>query len=316
MCKKFLISLILLLTVVDVNANDVVKIIVTSGPGTPMDTIARAISASDSVKKLLGNTPVVLNKLGASGMVPVAEVAGARPDGNTLIITNATTFGTIPVLVEDIKYDPLKSFDHINIMAATPRGLVVHGDFPADNFEEFVRVLKQNPNKFNFGGIVRSTNDLDMQNLSKTLKFKYEWIGYQSSTHILPDFLSGRIHGAIVQIGTVLPYIKTGQLKIIAVTWEKRLPDFPNTPTWAELGYPMLNTPSWYGIAVPNGTPAETIKKINDAVSRALNEPEVQVRLASGYNFPLNYGPEKATKFVKTGLLSTRRQAEQVGLIK
>jgi len=308
MLSKFIISTVLLLTAVGIQANDNIKIIVTSGAGTPMDIIVRAVAASDSVQKELRTTPVILNKLGASGMVPVTEAAGATPDGKTWIVTNATTFGTLPVLTEDIKYDPIKSFDHVNIMAATPRGLVVHRDFPANNFQEFVRVLRANPNKFNFGGIIKSTNDLDLQSLAKTLKFNYEWIGYQSSTHVVPDLLTNRVNGAIIQIGTVLPHIKTGQLKVLAVTWDKRLPDFPNTPTWGELGYPMLNIPSWYGLAVPTGTPPETVKKINRAVTAAINEPETQARLISGYNFSLNYGPEKATKFVQDGLASTRRQ--------
>lgn len=308
MLNKFLISILLLISISNSQANEDIKIVVSSGAGTPMDTITRTVASFKSMKDEFGTTPVVLNKLGASGMIPVIEASKAAANGKTWVVTNATTFGTLPVLTEDIKYDPIKSFDHVNIMAATPRGLVVHRDFPANNFREFIKVMKENPNKFNFGGILRSTNDLDMQSLAKTSNFTYQWIGYQSSTHVVPDLLTNRVNGAIIQVGTVLPYIKSGQLKLLAITWDKRLPDFPNTPTWSELGYPMLNIPSWYGIAVPAGTPPNDIKQINRAITTALKDAEIQKQLVAGYNFPLNYGPEKATMFVQDGLSSTRYQ--------
>jgi tripartite-type tricarboxylate transporter receptor subunit TctC len=316
MLTKFLLGTALGLCVAVAQATDLTKVIVTAGAGTPVDHVARTVSASEALQKELGHAPIVLNKMGASGAIPVTEAAVAKKDGKTWLISNATTFGTLPVLNPDVKYDPLKSFEHVNIMAATPRALIVHKDFPANDFNEFVKVLQNSPNKYNFGGIPLSTNHLDMQSLAKSLKFDYEWIGYQSSSHVIPDLLSGRVHGAIIQIAALLPHIKSGQLKVLAVTWDRRLPDFPNTPTWAELGYPMLNIPSWYGIAVPKGTPPEVIQRINRAVSLALNEPDVQTRLASGYNFPLNIGPDKATKFVQDGVRSARRQADQVGMSK
>ena len=316
MLIKFFVSTALSLSVTAALATDVTKIIVTAGAGTPVDHVARSVAASEALQKELGQVPIVLNKMGASGAIPVTEVAVGKKDGKTWLVSNATTFGTLPVLNPDVKYDPLKNFEQVNIMAATPRALIVHKDFPANDFNEFVKVLQGSPNKYNFGGIPLSTNHLDMQSLSKSLKFDYEWIGYQSSSHVIPDLLSGRIHGAIIQIAALLPYIKSGQLKVLAVTWDRRLPDFPNTPTWAELGYPMLNIPSWYGIAVPKGTSPEIVQRINRAVTLALNEPEVQARLASGYNFPLNIGPDRATRFVQEGVRSARKQADQVGMIK
>lgn len=316
MLKKFVISAILACSMIGAQAKDVIEIIYTSGPGTAGDQVSRAVAASDSLREQLGTNPVVLNKLGGSGAVPSKEGANAKPDGRTWTVTNATTTGVLAFQIKDLGYDPMKSFEHINIMAASPRGLIVHRDFPANNFQELVRVLKENPNKYNFGGIPLSTNHLDMQTLAKSLDFKYEWIGYQSNNHVLPDLLSGRVHGGIFQIALLLPYIKTGQLKVIAVTWHERLADFPNIPTWIELGYPMLNVPSWYGIAVPKGTPPETVQKISRALTSALNEPGVRSRLASSYNFVLNYGPERATKFVQNGLTAAQKQAEFLGIVK
>ncbi len=251
-----------------------VHLIVPYPPGGPTDVVARILANSLAAK--LGQTIVVDNRPGgAAGTVGAHVVVSADPDGYTLLLNQAGSLTIAPSLYK-LDYDPLKAFAPIGIVAETPEILAVHPSIPAKSLAEFIAYAKSNPGRINFGtpGAGTLPHLLGAQ-LQLAADIKITAVPYRGAGPAVIDLLAGRMQMMIDSTSVLLAHIQAGKIRALAVTSEKRIPQLPNLPTFAEAGYPQLTESLWTGLLAPAGTPTPVIQKISSALDEALKTPEV-----------------------------------------
>ena len=251
-----------------------IHLIVPYPPGGPTDVVARILANGLGAK--LGQTIVVDNRPGgAAGTVGAHVVVSADPDGYTLLLNQAGSLTIAPSLYK-LDYDPLKAFAPIGIVASSPEILVVHPSVPAKSLAEFITYAKSNPGKINFGtpGTGTLPHLLGAQ-LQLAANIKITDVPYRGAGPAVVDLLAGRMQMMIDSTSVLLAHIQAGKVRALAVTSEKRIPQLPNMPTFAESGYPQLTESLWTGLLAPAGTPAPIIQKISSALDEALKTPDV-----------------------------------------
>ncbi|MCB4321974.1 tripartite tricarboxylate transporter substrate binding protein [Alcaligenes sp. 13f] len=257
--------------------NRSVRLIVPFPAGGASDLMGRIMG--EQLGKQLGQAFVVENKAGAGGIIGTSEVARAKADGYTLLLSgigsNAILHGYKPAP----KYDSKKDFVHISQLAAGPNVFVVHPSFPAQNFQEFIAYAKENPGVFNYGQVNASSGHLSSEYLKQAAGIDIVGIPYSGSAPALTDVLSNQISGMFTNQDSVYPYVQSGRLRALAVTGAERNPLFPDVPTVAESGYPGFQAVSWFGLSAPAGTPQVVLDKLEKAMQQGFADPAVRSRL-------------------------------------
>ncbi len=251
-----------------------IHLIVPYPPGGPTDVVARILANSLGAK--LGQTIVVDNRPGgAAGTVGAHVVVSADPDGYTILLNQAGSLTIAPSLYK-LDYDPLKAFAPIGIVASSPEILAVHPSVPAKSVPEFIAYAKSNPGKINFGtpGTGTLPHLLGVQ-FQLAANIKVTDVPYRGAGPAVVDLLAGRMQMMIDSTSVLLAHIHAGKIRALAVTSDKRIPQLPDLPTFAEAGYPQLTESLWTGLLAPAGTPAPIIQKISSALDEALKTPEV-----------------------------------------
>jgi tripartite-type tricarboxylate transporter receptor subunit TctC len=278
--------------------NRPIKLIVTVPPGGAADFIARLLASKLSTS--LGQPVIVENKAGASGVVASDFVAKSAPDGYTLLQNSITTHGIGPHLMTKLPYDPITSFTPITMLASLPLIMTINADLKVQTLPEFVTLAKQMPSKLAFassgnGGAPHMAGELFTAATSIVLIHA----PYRGSGPAVADLVGGQVQVMFDGAPSLLPHIQSGKIRALAAASPRRNPLLPNTPTFAELGFPSVNVALWYGLMAPVGTPPDIITRLNREVNQALKSSEVLERFASQGTEALGGTPEQAASYVR-----------------
>jgi tripartite-type tricarboxylate transporter receptor subunit TctC len=255
-----------------------IRIIVPYPAGGIVDIVARAVT--EQVGRDLKQTVVVEARPGANGNIGTSAVARSEPDGYTWLVTGPAALVN-PTLYKDAGWDAMKDLKCVGLAIWNQSVAVVNPASPAKTLAEFVDLARSKPGELNFGNPgTGSSIDLTAQKLFQTAGIKLTNVGYKGQPPALIDLMTNLMHFEIVSLALALPHIKQGSIKPLAVFTEKRIADLPDVPTIAEAGYPGASYISWYGIYVPSATPDALAEKINQAISKALLNPDVQRQLS------------------------------------
>lgn len=257
-----------------------VRFVVPFAPGGTSEIVARTVA--NEMTKQLGQTVFVDNKGGGGGIPAMTEVAKAAPDGHTIILGHVGVLAVNPIIFPNQPFDVNKDFVPVTLLARVPNLYVIHPDVPAKDFKEFVAHVKKNPGRLNYGTAGNaSAGHLSMEYLKLVTGMFITHIPYRGTGPMLTDLLAGRTQATSAGLPALLPHIKSGKLRPIAVGTAQRLPALPDVPTVAEMGFKDFETSQWYGILAPAGTPREIVKKLQEESQKALKSNSVTERFAS-----------------------------------
>lgn len=273
----------------------VIRMIVPLAPGGTGDTLARTVG--DEMSKTLGTNIVVDNRPGAGGLIGTQTVAGAAPDGYTLINVSPSHVIT-PALYSGKTYDPIKDFEAVIHIANTYQIIVAHPSMPAKNLKELIAMAKATPGKLSYGSAgTGSATHLNMELFKSMAGVDITHIPYKGSTFARMDTVGGQVQLAMDGLLPVLPLIKEGKLRPLGLTSSKRSPIAPDIPTIGET-VPGYATDTWYGILVPAKTPKPIIATLHSAALKAMNTPATAARLKQLGTDPVGGTSEQFAKLI------------------
>jgi tripartite-type tricarboxylate transporter receptor subunit TctC len=274
-----------------------VRFVVPFAPGGTSEIVARSVA--NELSKQLGQTIFVDNKGGGAGLPAMSEVAKATPDGHTIILGHVGSLAVNPYIFPNQPYDVNRDFVAVTLLAKVPNLFVIHPDVPAKDFKEFVAYAKANPNKLNYGSAGNaSAGHLAMEYLKLVTGMPITHVPYRGTGPQLTDLLAGRTQASSAGLPALLPHIKTGKLRAIAVGTTQRLAQLPDVPTVAEMGFKDFETSQWYGILAPAGTPREVVKRLQEESLKALKSNSVTERFAGDGAVGGGGPPEEFAAFI------------------
>jgi tripartite-type tricarboxylate transporter receptor subunit TctC len=290
-----------------------VTIVVPYPPGGLIDIVARILQPRFQVE--LGQNVVIDNKSGAGGNVGAEVVAHASPDGYTLLLTNPS-LGISPAMYPKLPYDPQKDLAQVGIYGTVPNVLVVIPSVPAKTVQEFIAYAKKNPGRLNYGSPGYGTSPQMSTELFKAMTNTFiVHIPFRGSGPAQAAMLSGEIQLMFDNLPPQLPHIKAGKVRALAVTSLKRSPAAPDVPTLDEAGLKGYEVYSWFGLAVPAATPRENLMKLNQALNRATQDPQVRDALVSRGATVIQETPEYATRFVQDEVKKWAPVVKRAGVV-
>lgn len=267
-----------------------VRLIAPYGAGGSSDVLARALS--EQLAKELGQPVIVENRAGAGSMIGTSYVAGAAPDGYTLLLVDVP-FTIIPALYPDrVKYDVSKDFAPVALLGVAPMYLFVHQDSPIKTYQDLIETAKKNPGQLSIGsGGNGSFTHLLAELLMSNTGIKLTHVPYKSAAASVTDLAGRQIDASFTTIASAKALIDGGKIRPIASTSMEPHPATPDVPTFHAGGLDTLNVQSWWGIVAPAGTPAAIISRLESALAAALPDPSVQQRFATvGVSPPQSHG--------------------------
>lgn len=252
-----------------------VRLIVPTPPGSTPDTVARALAAK--LQESFSQPVVVENRAGAGGNIAAEAVARSAPDGHTLFVGINGPVATNKYLYKDLPYDPEKDLAPISLLASAPQLLVVVPQPELGDFRSFIDYARKNPGRISYGSVGSgSASHLTMELLKSEAKFFAVHIPYRGFPPAVTDMLAGNIHAMFAIVPGVLPHIRAGKMKALAVTALKRSALAPDVPSVAELGYPQLESLAWIGLLGPAGTPSDVLARLSTETVRAMTATDVR----------------------------------------
>ena len=274
-----------------------VRLIVPLSAGGGMDTVTRAVAPPLAEK--FGQTVVVDHRAGGGGAISAELTREAPKDGHTLLMASATF--VIHPLLYPARYVPTRDYATITQVTRQPYVLMVHPSIPAKNVKELVAYTRANPNKVNYassgqGSLIHLTTELFKVRTGADMNH----IPYKGMGGAYVDMLAGRIQAAFPSIISVLPHLKTGKLRALAVTSAQRAATLPDIPSLQEAGVPNIDVSNWYGLFAPAGTPRQVIDRVHREVVEILKTAEMQKRMAGDGAEGVGSTPAEFAAYVKT----------------
>ena len=276
-----------------------VKVLVGFPPGGTTDVMARLMA--QELNAQLNRSFVVENRPGASGTIALGVVAKAEPDGHTLTVVSST-YGTASALYSNLPYGA-SDLRTVGMISSTPYVFVLHPSIPANSFPELLRLLKQNPGKFEFA----STSPGTAQHLAGELVKRQTGVDmlhvpYKGSGALLPDLLSGRVPMMFENIAIMTPHIRQGKLKALAISSAKRSALLPGVPTVAETGQGLegFEVLGWFAVLAPSKTPPAVVALLNAEINKMIAKPAIVAKFQELGAEPMGGSPEQAAAFIQS----------------
>jgi tripartite-type tricarboxylate transporter receptor subunit TctC len=278
-----------------------IRLIVPFPPGGGNDTIARMMG--QKLAPALGQQIVVDNRPGAGGTIGAEQAAKAPADGYTLFLAGVASHGINPNLQKKLPYDPLRDFAGVSLIASAPLLVVVHPSLPVTSVKQLVALAKSRPGAINFASNGNGSSSHLAGELFKMMTgTDMVHIPYKGLTPALTDLLSGQVQLAFTSAVAMLPQVKAGRLRAIAMTGATRSQAIPEIPTVAEAGVPGYETGSWYGIVAPARTPRPIVERLSREVGAATRSPEISTRLVDEAVIPIGSSPDEFDAHIKREL--------------
>ncbi len=278
--------------------NRPIRLIVPFPPGGPNDIIARVVGSRMS--ELLKQPVLIDNRGGQGGVVGTDLVAKAKPDGYTIAVSSAGALAISPNM-EKVAYDTLKDLQPITLVAKVPEMLVVATDVPAKNMKELIALAKAQPGRLNFASTgPGSLPHLAGELFKLTAKIDIVHVPYRGAAPAVNDLLGQQVQMVFLDLPVLLPQIRAGRLRPIAIGALERAPSAMDVPTTTEVEMPDLQTENWYGMVAPAGTPAAIVASLNKAATEAMRDPVVKEKLASQGALLVGGTPDQFRAFIDT----------------
>lgn len=275
-----------------------VRIVVTFPAGGPSDIIARPLSQRLAEK--WGQPVIIDNRGGAGGIVGTEIVAHAAPDGYNLLLGTAGGMSINPALHTGLSYDPFRDFAAVGMLVNNPQILVAHPAVPANTVRELVAYAKAKPGQLNFASAGTGTaTHLGLELFKATTGINVVHVPYKGGAPALTDLIAGQVQMLFISIPSVMPQVKAGRLKAIAVSSAKRSLSAPEVPTIAESGYPGFEYSNWNALFAPAQTAPAVIRKINTEIVSILNDPAIGRALSSQGADPAPGTPEALASYMR-----------------
>lgn len=256
-----------------------VRIVVPFAPGAGTDAMGRLVA--QKLGEVLGGNFLVDNRAGASGAIGTQHVAQQPPDGYTLLLV-ASPFTTVAASLPTAGYDPLRQFTPVGMIASGPLVWAANAGLPASSMRELVALARQRPGALNYGSAgAGGVNHLVLEMLKSRTGTFITHIPYRGVAPATMDMIAGQVHLVTGTIPALLPFIRDGRVKALAVTSAKRSSALPDVPSMAEAGYPGIDVVNYFALMAPAGTPAAIVERINFGIGKLVALPEVVARFRS-----------------------------------
>jgi tripartite-type tricarboxylate transporter receptor subunit TctC len=279
--------------------NRPIKMLVGFGAGGGTDIAARIMA--QKMSEILGQSIVVENRTGASGMIAAEDEAKSAPDGYTLMMGSQTTYAVAPNLYRKVTLDAAKDFAGVALTGASPLVLVVNPSFAAHSVKDVIAMAKADPGKINFGtGGLGTTPHMTAELFQYVAGIKMVHVAYRGEAPAINDLLAGQIPLMFANLSAVMGNLKGGTLRALAVTSAHRSPSAPDIPTVAEAALPGFEAETWWGIVAPAGTPHAVLAKLNAAARQALADDDTKKRFADLGMTNGGSAPEELDAYIKS----------------
>ncbi len=288
-----------------------VRMVVPFAPGGGVDVTARILA--QQLTQRAGQSFLVENRTGASGIIGVEYVAKSAPDGYTLLVGSQTTQAVVPAMYK-VSYDTARDFTGITEIARSPLLIVVHPSLPVKTVADLIKLAKARPGQLTFGAASGGTPHLAGELFKLTAKVDMLFVPYKGEGPAIADAMGGQISLVFSNLPVALPQARGGRLRGIAVTSAQRVPTAPDIPTVAESGLPGFEAFTWFGFFAPGATPREVIVKLNaDSVS-ALNVPDVKEKMVAQGLFVTANAPDPFGEFVRKEIVRWAKIVKDAGV--
>ena len=289
-----------------------IRIVVGTVPGGGIDIVARLLA--QKISELDGIPVIVENRPGASTTIGANTVAKAPADGYTLFMAS-TSFAVAGGLYKNLPYDTLKDFAPVTLVASGPLVLGVNPSNPARNLKELIAWAKAKPGKPIFGSAGAGTSvHLAGELFRMSAGFEYVHVPYKGGAPATADMMGGHVDMVFDVVVSILPHIKAGKARAIAVTGLQRTPLLPEVPTMAESGLPGFEVAGWYGLLAPAGTPQPIVARLHQMTVKALGAPDLRARLTSLGSDAVGDGPERWGPYLQSEFSKWSKVIQQAGI--
>ena len=294
----FALLLVLPLQVLAQYPQRAIKMIVPFPPAGATDVVGRIVA--QKLSEQLGQSVVVENRPGAGGTIGSDLVAKSAPDGYTILMATSSTHSIGPVL-QKLPYDPIRDFAAITHVANVPNVLVVSPKLPVANVKELIAYARANPGKLNFASSgVGTIVHLNAELFKMLTGVDMVHVPYKGTALSIPDVANGNIAMLFDSLASVMPHVKAGNVRPLAVNAPQRSPLLPEVPTLAEAGLPAFDRYTWFGMFAPAGTPPEVVRRLQAEVAAALKAPDLRERFDAVGAEPVGSTPEQFVERIRS----------------